>query len=391
MKITDLEKRGEFGKPFCRDLSLYFSSSVKRDIRFCWGNESNYPYELYVNKRLNCVFYGGIEGSAFANVRREFSYDSFFLKRFFKTLYTFFGTTQITRRFLADYKIGVNDLDPQVKDCLILPGRNKIRLIHFSVGTCTVLMRSNTNKNRFLNEYKAQSLIHSSLVPTAMPGSIESNYFREQYIEGKPANRFHESVHKKLIAEASYSLYEKSIKPKSYRVDFETYLSKTLEEIRLLAPQTFQNCKNLAESEFSSFYADEIEISVSHGDFQEANILSTNSGFKIIDWEHLGERYFIYDMFTLLSGIRAKKDKARAILSFIGSRSANSAYIKCSSQGKRPMNLRLVAFIWLLEELHFLLCDNEDRMRDSKKEVDLMLLNEINTFSGEFIERLCCE
>ena len=101
-------------------------------------------------------------------------------------------------------------------------------------------------------------------------------------------------------------------------------------------------------------------VTMTHGDFQNANILTNDRDLRVIDWETAMLRSQLYDLATLCSDIRLSDDY------FVTWRELVRSWLTDSSDFPDllvPMDGRLsivcYSAVWFLEEIVFQLDENE--------------------------------
>ena len=139
------------------------------------------------------------------------------------------------------------------------------------------------------------------------------NWFKEEYFEGTPINRIerlkfsYESIYKIADMHLNELLLKtkKKFSNKAYKdlVYFEVQKIMN-DKIITTSNEILDNINAILNLLFEKLSNSNVDVSWSHGDLQQANILVNGNDFKVIDWEASNHRYFFYDIFTLLSGIR---------------------------------------------------------------------------------------
>ena len=197
------------------------------------------------------------------------------------------------------------------------------------------------------------------------------DWFIEEYFEGTPINRF--GSEKDYNLDLLLDFYQKELIEPSKEVitinDYKNLINLEVDTILKINNET--NLNELMLKTFTTLFSliniEKVEISWTHGDLQEANILSKNNEIKIIDWESSDKRFHMYDYFTLFSKIRTNISLKKSIDIF------NTKYTKDTN----------VIYLLLIEELRFSLNEKFSLNFFSSGKTTKKLCNDILNFLNE--------
>lgn len=308
MRISLLEKREDFNLIFSKTLSDYWSSQFGKSIKVRNENSNGSAVNnLYAHKYFNFIAAANTPAYAFEALKKEYSkskspFKSFLLRSYFnlsihKWLLPFFAHTS----FVVDPGI------PENRTFIIFGGNTRLRIVFPDEKKTIVLLKNGFDPVYIENEIKFRSSNELTIAPTWIEADKEGYHFTEAYTPGFPLNRLKETAQlATLKLEALHTLLEEVVAPASEKVMMKKYCYTKLDEINDLM-STLQNEKQ--KKHVSAFvgrltssvdnHEGELLLSNSHGDFQEANILLTDDGLKVIDWETVGKRSVTYDFFTI--------------------------------------------------------------------------------------------
>tara|TARA_B100000787_G_scaffold160135_1_gene138909 strand:+ start:428 stop:1270 length:843 start_codon:yes stop_codon:yes gene_type:complete len=203
-------------------------------------------------------------------------------------------------------------LPSHIKNYGVVPGNHRIRLFESSLKEIIVLLKNNESAKFIKNDI--DSRFNNSLSYTPKILSFGSDWLIEEFIKGVPFNRVKNNKSIKAL-EILISLHTKELIDKNKEnISIDKYLNKCKKELYLLVEIIEENnpikkeilsgLENLL-SNILSHNIIEIETSTTHGDFQEGNIrINSKNELYVLDWESADNRFYLYDVFVMLSSIR---------------------------------------------------------------------------------------
>jgi hypothetical protein len=331
MRISLLEKREDFYKILKITLNSYIENS----------NINNTKFSFYVvNKYLNFIANIYLPSSLFNILKNEYSNSNVNWKIIFQFLYVQLAVKKGLRLFFAQKVIR---LPNYFSEFLILGGNHRLRLFSKTLNGSLVILKSKEREKYICNDIKIRESFCLSFAPIILDKG--KDWFIEEYFEGKPVNRLKKENDYNL--DLLFEFYQKELLDPSKEVltiiDYKNLINLDLKTI--LKVNFESNLKNdldkliveTFKSLFSLINTERVEVSWTHGDLQEANILINKEKIKVIDWESADKRFYLYDYFTFFSKIRSNISLNKSISNF-------------SAKFKNDMNF---IYLLLIEELRF--------------------------------------
>ena len=361
MRISLLEKR----ENFYGILEDTLSNST------LFSDSTNQLDEFYVNKYLNFISSKSLPNSTFKVLKKEYSNSLSWWKKYFQYFYVVLAIDIRLRTFFSQKKL---ILPRFFKNFLIIGGNHRIRIIPRDLSSCIVLLKSNENIKFYKNDIniRRNNLINYS------PKLIEYEKFwlKEEYFEGKPLNRLNSKKRTFFIKKICIAHWEQLILKTTHQISLKSYEKFIKSE--LIAKLEQNNKFNLKKKVlklidiiFNKLENNKIKISDTHGDFQESNMLVKQSKYKVIDWEHADQRYYLYDYFILFSNERSIKNILVAIKNFKAISLSEILNFELSD---------VDIYVFLIEEIRFSINENiSNNFYESGKETNI-LCDQISTY-----------
>ena len=354
MRVSELLAREPFGSIFQKTLSEYWTNQYSLPVDLFWANSRAGKQVWRGNSYLNFFCTSDVDPCCFQNIVREFSYSRVLWRRFLQTSYARAATSGAFRSLFSNLYFSVSEFIPDAPSQIILGGRNRLRILHPRLRQSIVIAKAGFDKSGFENEIFVRQHYVRDVAP-AFYGLIANGLaFSEEYITGTPANRFSSQYtarfHYEALQHLTVSLHEPTLRCVPL-VQYTEYLVSTLTSFSTLSGSLASQILLFISQICSSTY---IGTSMTHGDFQSANILVSTDKVRIIDWETVAVRSQFYDVVTLFSSIRLSSDKFLVWREYF--------HLFLSSQYKFPNLLVSVddrysivghLVVWLLEESIF--------------------------------------
>jgi hypothetical protein len=245
-------------------------------------------------------------------------------------------------------------LPSHLKNYGVVPGNHRVRLFESSLKEIIVLLKNNESAKFIKNDI--DSRFNNSLSYTPKILSFGSDWLIEEFIKGVPFNRVKNNKSNKAL-EILISLHTKELINKNKKnISIDKYLNKCKKELYLLVEIIEENnpikkeilsgLENLISC-ILSHNITEIETSTTHGDFQEGNIrINSKNELYVLDWESADNRFYLYDAFVMLSGVRTGIELDKAFELFF--KKADKYQIKIDRYSKTTLIILLC-----FEELRF--------------------------------------
>jgi hypothetical protein len=311
MRISLLEEREDFEK---------ILKDTLENTTFFKNRKGLKEVKYYINEYLNFIATNKLSRNVFQTLVNEYSSSLIWWKKGVQLIYVTLATSKFFRSFLAQKSIMLSE---DFKEYLILGGNHRIRLFCGELKDSIVLLKSGENENFIKNDIAIRTENTLSYAPKIF--NSEKDWLREEYFNGIPINRLGVKEGIKELTDLIIKNHtEELLMPTSEEIYLKDYIQFIEKDVSTLLFNKRIKVKNnvvdLIQEIFSILFkklqSDVIKTSWSHGDFQAANILVKDKNYKVIDWEASNKRYYLYDVFTLLSKIRSNIPLIDAINNF---------------------------------------------------------------------------
>lgn len=270
-------------------------------------DEKNIVFNCF--KHLNIILNKSLSDNVKDTLVFEYSLSKSAFKQFLQNIYIKIIFLPIIRNFFSDKRIM---LPSHLKNYGVVPGNHRIRLFGSSLKEIIVLLKNNESAKFIKNDIDAR--FNNSLSYTPKILSYGSDWLIEEFINGVPFNRV-KNINSDKALKDLISLHTKELINKNKKnISIDTYLNKCKKELNLLIEIIEENnpikkeilsgLENLLTTIVSQNIM-EIETSTTHGDFQEGNIrINSKNELYVLDWESAANRFYLYDVFVMLSSVR---------------------------------------------------------------------------------------
>ncbi|MBK1646837.1 hypothetical protein CKO25_19805 [Thiocapsa imhoffii] len=295
-----------------------------------------------------------MDSACFENIVREFSHARAWWRRGVQAAYVRAAIQPPIRKWLAQVHFRVSRDIPDANQQLLIGGRNRFRIIRPSAGESVVIAKDGFPRQGFRREVAAREGYAKAVAPKFLGIRAHGMAFAEAYFVGTPANRLPSPLASQARHDACQKLVEAVHRPTLRNLLISEYgaqLAVTLSELSSAAGAQAQLLVDWAERVCGSA---PIGLALTHGDFQNGNILVTEHDLRIIDWETATERSQLYDLVTLSADIRLAAD------GFETWRQTVTHWLECPEQVPQLLvpidgrgSLLGHAVVWWLEEAIF--------------------------------------
>ena len=394
MKLDLLLKRESFEEVFSKTLAKYLLSQEGWEGTIDWGLFQEDSLNLIVNKHINLIYPSKIPSKEIKFLAKEYAYHSNLIIRLIQKFYIFLCLSRFFRFQLASNVLSIKPRPNKFSDICILPGNHSIRVVDLKANQCVVLSKSGYELNKIKNTIWLRTRFANIPGPKMIDWNIDEGWYVEQRIFGLPLNRHPDD---KIIAntlevarEFLCSMHQAS----SELVTIKTWTSikfKQIDKAVMLLPECYSShsreilnkvlfkLKNLSQRYVNTDLM--IETSITHGDFQAANILIpvNSDNVYIIDWEYGGVRCRHYDSFVYNLDVRSPIGLGARIDTLI-SQPENIEQLKnwCDLQPNINDDCSLLVFMFFLDEIIFRLDDTMVPNLREPSQGFLTFLKEIN-------------
>lgn len=308
MRVADLLSREPFGAILELTLSSYWSTLYGSQVDVSWKGQSSGRQEWRGNSFLNFFCTRDVDRTCFENIIREFSHTSAWWRRGVQAAYVGAAITPPFREWMAQVHFCVSRDIPGANQQLLIGGRNRLRIIRPNICESVVIAKSGFSRLGFEREVAARGSYAKAVAPKFLGMRANGLAFAEEYYVGSPANRLPPQLAVQARADACSRLIEVVHRPSLRAVELAEYIQGLALKVQSFANVAGERAYELAAFASRLCGSAPIGLALTHGDFQDANILVTQHDLRIIDWETAYERSQLYDIATLSTSIRLAAD-----------------------------------------------------------------------------------
>ncbi|MDN3643792.1 phosphotransferase [Lutimonas halocynthiae] len=360
MRISLLEEREDFDK---------ILKVTLEKTTFFKNRKGKIEKKYFINKYLNFIATNTLSRTVFQTLVNEYSSSLTWWKKGIQLLYVKLASSKLFRSFFAQRDILLSE---DFKDYLILGGNHRIRLFYGELKDSIVILKSGENQRFIKNDIAIRTENDLSYAPEIFDS--ENDWLREEYFNGVPINRLKSKERIEIFIELIIKNHlEELLLPTSVEIPLKNYIQLVEKEVfelisdkKIIVKECVSSLiKKVYSKLFNKLSSTIVKTSWSHGDFQAANILVRDTHYQVIDWEASNKRFYLYDVFTLLSKIRSNIPLKEAIENL---NKANTNFENAIVRNSDEI------ILFLIEELRFQI--NEE-------------FSENFYFSGRKTEKLC--
>ncbi|MBI9070770.1 MAG: phosphotransferase [Melioribacteraceae bacterium] len=314
MKISLLLKREPFFKILIETLESYFKLTYNKDVnlkikkRSLFGTSNN---KLFCNSKINVFFTKNNSEDQFGQIVKEYSHNPNIIKKWLQIIYLKLAVNFPFAKYYSDFSLTITPFFEELNNFLIYGGNHRIRIIDYKNNRSVVILKVGSRPSFLTNEIELRNENRLNGIPKLLEFNEEQRWFTEEIISGTPINRTSSTnivdnsflkaieILENLQNRSKESLcIDSYIKELSKEID-EIILNKIFDSIR----EGVLDLKKILIEKIGR-QSDRLNISLTHGDFQAANILFEGSKVWLIDWENAKKRNINYDYLTFLTDAR---------------------------------------------------------------------------------------
>jgi len=398
MKLALLYKREPFSDNFINTLGNYLKNV------HCWEGEitwkkvaiDNKNNKWFVNLKLNLIYCSEDSREMLSDLTKEYEYNPIYLMRILQKLYTRLALYRFLRYIFVDSVFTFSTKPDSLLNCSITGGNRILRIINYDLRKCVVLHKVGFPVTFFNNQIMIRIQFDFFKIPELYSYSLDQGWYEEKLIKGLPINRtgnreITDGVKNKAFVDL-VKLYQQT----NIVVSVETWLDGKVGDLMgsiSLLPEVYDsydherlislvnNFKGMLKNEMSSRDSI-ISTSITHGDFQEANILyeeGNENKYYIIDWEFSQRRIYFYDALVLHFRARQPEGLATRLKDWLNSpQSQYDSLCWCSFPSE--FSSKFIIYAFLIEELLFRIQDSIIPELKKKHEGLLTFISEIEFF-----------
>jgi hypothetical protein len=376
MKLSLLEEREPFSDIFIKTLKNYLLnvSGWEGEIKWSSGRGIIKKDDWLVNSKLNIIYGSELSRDILYQLTKEYAFNPNVLLRILQGIYVKLAINDLLRPFFVDSIVRFSKEPKQILNCSIIGGNRTVRIINFKLQKCIVLHKIGYPKIYFNNQIWIRKQFAFLPIPKLYNHSIEQGWFEEELVKGLPINRIGSFKIFQLIRNNAFNDLLKLYYTSKIDVDVDAWLGDKLNQINDsidLLPNVYDsNCRSRLYrlvQKFTVIFNNEILLreyiiftSITHGDFQMANILyedDIEKKYYIIDWEFAQRRIYYYDAMVFYFESRQPAGLASRLNSWLNSVDfLNASIFWCNIPNNYSARFILVTF--LIEELLFRIQDS---------------------------------
>ena len=297
MKIYLLKKREDFLK--------IFETSIRNFLKAKYPGNNYVNNKYIINDHLNIIYPSKINRTKLVGLVNEYKYHPKTYRKILQTFYAFLAIRWPLDIIVFSKKIIVPTPLIAKENWVFIPGNHSIRIIDTEKNCCVVFMKSGFDKKFFDSDTKVRLKYPWLKSPQII--CKKTSWYEEERVSGLPLDRLSLfNYKKKIISDAQKQLLKlykktlKSVKVKGYVISICSKILSMLETSLVQLSHKYKKIisnfiKNSQVIIINSYPKKTIDLVLSHGDFQPANIISSENDFWIIDWEYSNYRSVFYD------------------------------------------------------------------------------------------------
>ena len=384
MRISLLLQREPFGRILEETLSRFWSEQlgIRTAVQWHSGRPSRRVFSSgnqiwLVNYYINAIFATDAASDVFKPVRKEFSHSLVWWKRPLQKGYVALSSSQYGSFWLAQAWLTVIPAIDNTENLLIIPGNHKIRILDHRYEQVFSILKTGFSSHFMQQEIASRKLaadLHINVPPLTQVAS-NGTWFSEYYLIGVPLNRLTERAQVRMAEKKAATFLQRLICSTRQEESLHQYVSRLRSHIlhlitknHLLTGELKQNLRNDVEKitqhvlDSSPAIECNLTTSLSHGDFQPANILVDDDNVWLIDWEYSDRRQTGYDTLVFLLHSRFPRGLAQRLQTFVaeGMDENMPLFDILPIEWRSIRNRLLSARIFLLEELDLHLTENDN-------------------------------
>lgn len=328
MKLEKLLKREDFSQILIDTLTLYFEFTSKWKGKIKWGEHVGAEnLNFLVNERLNIIFPLAMTKEQLMPLVSEYSYHINPIRCWAQKLYIYFALNAGFRYLFSSGKLHITEVDLLPTNICILPGNHTIRIVNLDIDQCLVIKKTGFIEKRLECAVSARLAYPDMPGPKIIDSNIAEGWYSEERIFGLPTNRVKDVgriMKSRLAAKEFLKKMHLDTKVLENSLNYTNNKFKAIDVAINSLPACYKESDldyiKSAKSRLVAISANVlgencvVQISQTHGDLQDANLLvptdDSTRDVYIIDWEYAGKRCCHYDWFVY--GLRSRSPNGLA-------------------------------------------------------------------------------
>lgn len=362
MRISLLLEREPFPQILEKTLSQFWSYHFEQDIRVRWQDgrpRRQQPGQTWlVNAYLNAMFVSDAQAAVFDPIKREFTRSLVWWKRPLQKTYVQAASAKTTARYLAQAHLLVSPAIPGAAEQMVVAGNHKIRWLNSREQVAYGIRKAGFHDQFMRQEIWARQQAESCGVPVPPLLAVDpvGDWFCEQYVSGTPVNRLADMQQAQLAVQQAinalaplYAATQMEMTLGDYAAQLQPRLIALINAHQLLPEPEKTTFLTLVERLEALLVRRSLpwQLSLTHGDFQPANILLNQEGVWVIDWEYAAQRQIEYDRLVFTLEARHPAGLAQRLQAYVA-KDFPAPFATDSDEDVR----RHSAVLFMLEEMH---------------------------------------
>lgn len=349
MKISQLVLRENF--------YVILENTISKNSFFLNFPKNEKKIEFKSFQYLNIIFETGLSGTCRNALVHEYTLRQSKIKSLMQKTYVFFAFLPLVNVLFVHKRLKFSN---NLRKYAIVGGNHRIRLFNDDLKSINILLKEGENPKFVTNDIESRKKNNLKYAPGII--AYGDDWLVEEFISGIPFNRIRDEV---LLMNSFDLIVNQHMKEFIYKTRttlsndkyLQTVSKEMFSQIELIQSDADLKVKLLSTvksliHELEKEKLNLIDISMTHGDFQKGNMRITPGNETIvIDWEAADNRFYLYDLFTILSGLREGQTLKKGLSLFFENAGRYD-------DGINNYSKKVVMLLLCTEELRFYL--NED-------------------------------
>ena len=307
MKISLLKKRENFHSILVSSIEKFCSDYFNHEVSLAEPDSEKLLFRI--NPHINLIYPTSLGYSKRLLFSREFSYADGKIKRLLQSFYCCICISRFFETWLSPKLFSCSTSVPGMTNWAILPGNHSIRIVDLYNDISFVILKKGFEKKFLKAEVDIRVSSPFIKAPRIISVCPQFNWYSEKRINGLPLNRISSLSRRKQVMEIAFDnlleVQERAIEEisgRGYLLEITNTLEQCVRNTQTLSHETLSLLSYLrvqVQTVLKSAEDIKIELSQTHGDFQEANIIDDGENVWIIDWEYSEKRSRFYDFITM--------------------------------------------------------------------------------------------
>ncbi|WP_067515004.1 phosphotransferase [Endozoicomonas ascidiicola] len=305
MRIQLLRQREDFEQGFIQSLSLFLSEYFNWTGEMRWDSDISGSAFL-ANDYLNVIYPEHLSRKRLFSLTREFAYNPRWYRRTLQQVYIYGAVRRPFESIATSARLIIENCPPELHNWVFIPGNHSHRAVDVVNERCFVFYKPGFNHSFIRIDAEIRQKHPWLPSPEVFEISESNTWYIEQRIRGLPLNRLGTpaKVDEALAfaRNAIVRLYNETSSNcllSDYVASVDQEFQKIFSSIEALLPSDlriqFVDFLRKLRGILNEHTDHKIELVLSHGDFQPANLLVDHGKCWIIDWEYAATRSRSYD------------------------------------------------------------------------------------------------